>query len=127
VTISAPDETDAMPHCRFPRAGAFARCRSLVDGEHYGVALIQCDDISTLAVRCALRHDELSAREVLAGFRQQDRHLQRKNMLAIEILMQTVVVTGTVFEDQRRRPRLASPMTSCKKRIEFVRVLHFDT
>ena len=41
------------------------------------------------------------------GFRQQDRHLQRKCEFAIEILMQAVEVARNVLQQQRRRTRLA--------------------
>ena len=39
------------------------------------------------------------------GSRQQDRHLQRKHVLAVQVLVQAVVVAGAVLQQQRRRPR----------------------
>ena len=45
----------------------------------------------------------------LPGLRQQDRDLQREDVLAVEILVQAVVVARAVPQQQRRRPRLARP------------------
>ena len=55
--------------------------------------------------RPLLRQHELAAFEIAPRLRQQDRDLQREYMLAIEILMQAVVVTLAILQQQRRRPR----------------------
>ena len=68
-----------------------------------------------LHTRPLLRHDELPALKVASGLRQQNRHLQRKHMLAIEILMQAIVVAGFVLEQKRRRFELAGSMTALEE------------
>ncbi len=75
--------------------------RPLMYGEHYGVALFQVDDLGArLHTRALLGEDELAPGEVLAGFRQQDRHLQREYVLAIQVLVQAVVVLRPVLQQQ---------------------------
>ena len=41
------------------------------------------------------------------GCGQQDRHLEREHVLAVQVLVQAVVVAGAVLQQQRRRPHLA--------------------
>ena len=41
------------------------------------------------------------------GRREQNRDLQREGELAVQILMQTIIVAGRVLQQQRRRPGLA--------------------
>jgi hypothetical protein len=43
-----------------------------------------------------LGHHEFAAHEVAAGRGKQNRHLDRKDVLAVEILMQTVEIAGHV-------------------------------
>jgi hypothetical protein len=50
--------------------------------------------------------------EVLPGLRQQHGHLQREDVLAVEVLVQAVVVLGPVLEQQGRRPVLAGLMAA---------------
>ena len=60
-----------------------------------------------LRARPLLDEQELAAGEVFARRAQQHRQLQREDQLAVEVLVQAVVVAGLVFEEQRRRPLLA--------------------
>src|ERR1051325_8531481 len=55
---------------------------------------------------------ELAADKILTGLRQQECDLQRKYMLAIEVLVQAVVVARHIFEQQRGRPRLPGCMAA---------------
>ena len=50
-----------------------------------------------LLARPLLRQHEFATAEIRLGLAQQDRELQRKDMGAIEILMQPVVVPGPYF------------------------------
>ena len=50
---------------------------------------------------------ELAAVEVPARLVQQERRLQREDVLAVEVLVQAVVVAGAVGQQQGRGPRLA--------------------
>ncbi len=43
-------------------------------------------------------HDEFAASEILAGSGEEYRHLKRKHLLAIDVLMEAVVVTRLVLE-----------------------------
>ena len=59
-----------------------------------------------------LDQQELTAAIVLAATAQHHRDLQGEEQLAIEVAMQTVVATGRVAQQQRRRPLLARSMTA---------------
>jgi hypothetical protein len=59
---------------------------------------------------------ELATAEVLSWSRQQHRRLQRKHLLAIEVLVQAVVVAGAVLQQQGRWPPLAGGVAALEKR-----------
>lgn len=70
-----------------------------IDGEDGRVPLVQRQDHGAgLHPGSLLGHHELAAVEVFARLIEQDRDLDRKHMLAIEIAMQTVVVLRRLFE-----------------------------
>ena len=54
-------------------------------------------------------------------------HLQRENVLAVNVLVQAVVVAGDILEQQRRRPRLTGPMTALEKFCMRVRIAHVNS
>ncbi|AHI88538.1 hypothetical protein CCNA_03935 [Caulobacter vibrioides NA1000] len=82
--------------------------RALPYREDHAFALAQRHDLrSRLLARTLLDDDELAARKIAAGLVQKERRLQREDVLAIEILVQAVVVAGAVGQQQRRRPHLA--------------------
>ena len=54
-----------------------------------------------------LRHNELSAAEIIARLRQQDRELERKDVLSIQVLVQTVIVVHSILQQQGRGTSLA--------------------
>ena len=66
-------------------------------GQHHG---------SRLHAWPLLGHHELAAVEVAARCRQQQHHLQRKHLIAVQVLVQAVEVARAVLQQQRRRPRL---------------------
>jgi hypothetical protein len=68
-----------------------------------------------LHARALFGQDELAAVEVLAGFGQQHRDLQREDVLAIEILMQAVEVARPVPQQQRRRAGLAGAVAALEE------------
>src|SRR5262249_24919261 len=81
---------------------------SVMDGEHGSVTLPQRDHLGArLHSRPLLGKNELASFEVVSGLRQQGRHLQGEYVLAVKILMQTVVITFPVLQQQRRRAALA--------------------
>src|SRR5215472_17250593 len=90
--------------------------RSMMHGEDHALALRERHDFGArLHARPLLREHEFAAGEILARPRQQKSDLQRKNVLAVEILMQAIVVAGTIREQQRRRLRLYGLVTTREK------------
>jgi len=53
-----------------------------------------------------LGQHEFTAGEIPFRLRQQNRQLQRKDMLAVEVLVESVVVARGVLQQERRWPRL---------------------
>ena len=85
----------------------------LVNCEGHCIALAEWNDLrSRLHARALLREYEFAASKVPLRLGEEDRHLNGKNMLPVEILMEAVVVTGAVLEEQRSRPQLARIVTS---------------
>jgi len=75
--------------------------------EDDAVAAAERHDLDArLHARALLGEDEFAAGERDARLGKQDRHLQRKRQLAVEILVKAVVVAGAVLQQQRRWPRL---------------------
>ena len=50
------------------------------------------------------------------GSRQQDRDLEREHVLAVEVLVQAVVVALAVAQEQRRRPELPGGVAAREER-----------
>ncbi len=65
--------------------------------------------------RPLLRHREFAAFKIAARLRKQYRHLQRKYLFSVQILMQAVVVAASILEQQRGRLRLPGIMTALQK------------
>jgi len=69
----------------------------MMDGEDHRIALPERYDFrARLHPRPLLGDDELAPFEVSRRPRQQDRQLQREDMLTVQVLMQAVVVVGAV-------------------------------
>ena len=106
VPLSRPQPAHAVAHVHAVGA-ARALDRPMVHREDDGVALPQRHHLGPrLQARALLGEDELAAGEIRARLGEQDRHLQGEDVLAVEILVQAVEVTGLVLQQQRRRPRL---------------------
>ncbi len=52
----------------------------------------------------------------MARLGEQDRELQRKEMLAVHVLMQAIVVAGAIAQEERRRPCLTRLMAAREER-----------
>src|ERR1700719_4613708 len=75
---------------------------SVVDGEDDAHTLPKWYDLrARLHPRPLFGERELAACEVLAGPRQQERDLKREDVFAVNILVQAIIVTCAVLEDQR--------------------------
>ena len=85
---------------------------SVPDREDDAVAAAERDDLDArLHPRPLLGEDELAAGEVRAGLLQEYRDLEREDMFAVQVLMQTVEVIRAVLEHERRGlglPRLVA-------------------
>src|SRR5256886_9017878 len=107
VTVSGANPADAVTKIHAIHS-ASACHRAMMHGEDYRVSLAKRHDLGPrLHAGPLLRNDKLPPGEVLTRLRQQDRHLQRKDTLSVEILVQAVVVTGPVLKQQRGGTGLA--------------------
>ena len=70
-----------------------------------------------LHARPLLGQHELAACEVAARLGQQDRDLERKQMLAVDVLMQAIVVARAIAQQERRRPRLTRLVAAGAERL----------
>ena len=80
-----------------------------------------------LHARALLGQHELAAGEVLAWLREQRHRLQRKHVLAVDILMQAVVVPGLIPEQERSRLALAGLVASLEELVQPSRIAHLDS
>ena len=120
------DDSDRMPlagsHLAYamPESHAILAARSLnrpgVDGEYDGIPFAQGDHRrSRLHPWTLFGKHEFASHEILAGLREQSRYLEGKDMLPIQILMQTIIVVGTIAQQERRRPELTGVVTSIEE------------
>jgi hypothetical protein len=73
---------------------------TVMNWKDYRIALAQSyDHRSRLHAWPLLRQHKLAPGEISLRFRQQDRELQRKDVLAVKVLMETVVIAGLVLKD----------------------------
>ena len=100
---------------------------AMVNGEDHSVALPERDHLGPrLHAGSLLGQHELAAGEVSSRLRQQDRDLQRKDVLAVEILMQAVVVVRPVLEQKRCRSDLPGGVAASQKIGMRFRIAHVD-
>src|ERR1700679_2424922 len=85
------------------------------------------DHRSALHARALLRHDELAAGEVCAGLGQQNSQLEREDMLAIEVLVQAVVVVDSILQKKRRRPHLTGIVATLNEVGVLLRIAQIDS
>src|SRR5690242_6287555 len=98
VAVPGPYAAHAMPqvHAIDPSGAAHW---TVPDGEDHPIASVERHHLDPrLHPRPLLGQDELAAREVSSGLRQEERHLEGEDLLAIEILVQTVVVARAILE-----------------------------
>ena len=65
--------------------------------------------------RALLGDDEFAAGEIAFRFREQYCDLEREDMLTVEVLVQAVVIAGTVLEQQRGGPCLSGDVATVEK------------
>src|SRR5258708_36468892 len=99
-----------------PIAAAGALCRPMVHRENHAVPLSERHDLcARLHTRTLFREHEFAAREIPFRRRQQERGLQRKDVLAVQVLVQAVEVSRAVLQEERRRPGLPGAMAATEK------------
>ncbi len=87
--------------------------RPLAHRKDHAVTLAERRDLGArLHARPLLGQHEFAAGEILARLGEQDRDLQRKEMLAVHVLMQAIVVARTVAQEKRRRTFLTRLMAA---------------
>src|SRR6266581_7918303 len=127
MPVAAANAADAMAQVHAVHA-ASSRHRAMVHGEYYGVALAQRHDLGArLHARPLLGDDELAAREIRSWLGKKNGDLEREDVLAVEILVQAVVIPRLVLKKQRGGPRLACLGTAGKKLGVLERITHSDT
>ena len=106
MTVPRSDAADAVPQVHAIHT-ARALHGPVVNRENNAIALTERHDHRPdLHARALLRHDEFAASEVLAGVRQQNSQLEREDMLAVEVLVQAVVIVDSILKQKRRRSAL---------------------
>src|SRR5260221_8223452 len=96
---------------------ASAASRAMMHGKDHAIPLAERHDLDArLHARSLFGQDELAAGEIAAWRRQEKSSLQRKDMLAIEILMKTIIVALAVAQQERGRLGLSRAMTTSEKR-----------
>src|SRR5262249_12629316 len=107
----------AHPADAMPKIHSIHTARTLrgpvMYGEDDAVSLTQAHDPrSSLHAQPLLGHHKLASLEVSFGFGEKDRQLQRKDVLSVKILMQTVVVSRLILQQQWSWLRLSSFVTA---------------
>src|SRR6188472_3835592 len=101
---------------------------TIVHGEDHAVAPAERNDFDTrLHARPLLRQHELTTGEIGSRFREQERYLEWEDMLAVQILVQAVVIVRAVPKQEGRRSlllRLVAPRDELGVR---ARIAHIDT
>ena len=122
VPSAGPQPADAMSHVDAigsPRP----LDRAMVDGEDDALALVERDHLGPrLHAGPLLGEHEFAAREIDAGSREQERDLEREDVFAVEVLVQTVEIIGTVSEKERGRPGLSRLMATVEEGLVLLRV-----
>jgi hypothetical protein len=127
MTMSRPDAADPVPEIDAIHATVTLH-RAIVNCEHNAISLSKRHHYwPRLHTRPLLGHHEFAAREVFVGFRQQNGELERENMLAIEVLVQAVVIVGAVLEQKRCRSSLTGLVASPDEVCMFIWIANINT
>ena len=127
VATPRPDATDPMAKID-PVGTSFPLHWAIMNGEGHRVALFQSNHFrSRLHAWPLLGEHKFSSSEVPPRLRQQNCDLDREDMLAIEILMETIEIARSVLQEQRCRPTLSGAMAALKKIGVRFRVLDINT
>src|ERR1700736_409077 len=91
---------------------AWTRCNRLLRCIIFSGREVRSGLGPALHARPLLGQDKLAAGEIASWLGEQDGDLEWESTLAVKVLMQAVEVPRHVLQQQRRRPRLTSGVTS---------------
>jgi hypothetical protein len=115
MTVPGTNTTDSMSQID-PIAPMFPLDRTVMNRKSHGIALSKRNHLwSRLHARTLLGQHEFATSKVCSRFREQNRNLDGEHVLAIEILMEAVVIACTVLEQQWRWLELPSLMATRQK------------
>lgn len=101
VTLSGPQAADAMPKINSVDTPG-SPYRAVMHGKGHRISLAQWHNFRPgLHPRTLLGQNELAAREVPLRLGEKKGYLGRKDMLAVKVLMQAVVVHDSILQQQR--------------------------
>jgi hypothetical protein len=98
VTVTLTHRADSVAQVN-PIVAAGSSDRAAVHGEHHTVALSERHHFDArLHPRPLFGQHKFTALEIFGRIGEKDRDLQRENVLAVQILVQAIVVAGTVLQ-----------------------------
>ena len=102
--------------------------RTMMHCERHRVALAKRNHLwPRLHTGPLLGEHEFTSGEISLRLREQDRHLDRKDVLTVKILMQAVEVALSILEEQRRRPLLPRIVATLVELVMALRVANIDS
>ena len=102
VAMARSDPADAVTHINAIEA-ARPLHRPDMHGKGHGIALAKRRHFSPrLHARSLFGQHEFATGEIFVRLRQQDHHLQREDVLTVQILVQAIVIALGVAKQQRR-------------------------
>jgi hypothetical protein len=120
--MAGADDADTVAHGYSIDATSTALW-AMVHGEEDSLTLAQRNDGGAgLHTRALFRQYKLATCEVAAGLAKKDGSLDGKDELAVEILVEAVVIVLLVFEKKRCRPRLSGLMAELLELLVYRRV-----
>jgi hypothetical protein len=126
AACAGADAADAVAEVDAIRA-AGALNGAMAHGEGDGIAQAERDDFRAgLHAGALFGEDEFAAGEVFAWFSEEESDLDGEDVVAIDILVEAVVVAWTVLQEQRRGAELAGLVAAFEKGGVFVRELDID-
>jgi hypothetical protein len=115
ITAARVHATYTVLHVDAIRASRAPRW-PMANREDHTLSLAQANDLDPrLHARALLGEYELAACKINAWLGEQKRDLERKYVLAINVLMQTVVIVGVVAEHERRWLELTCVMAALEE------------
>jgi hypothetical protein len=126
VSVSRPDTAHAVSQIHTVHA-IVAVDRAITNREYNAVSLSKRHNHrSGLHTRPLFRHNKFTAGKIFRAFRQQDCELKREHMVAVQVLVQTVVIVWPVPEQKWCRFDLAGMMASLYEVFMIFRVTNVN-